>query len=127
MKGDSRDMIGSILSLFFSSSTLVCCALPALLISLGAGATFAWLTATMPGIVWLSNYKDVLFTISVSILLVSTYSWWNQRKEACPIDTQQARSCIRFRRLNLWLLVISWLTIFFGFFFAYGWTFFIYV
>ena len=33
--------ISSLISLFASSSTLICCAIPALLVSLGAGATLA--------------------------------------------------------------------------------------
>ncbi len=41
MRGDWRDTVLPSLALFGSTSTLVCCALPALLISLGAGAVMA--------------------------------------------------------------------------------------
>ena len=40
MRGDWRDSIGPTLALFGSASTLLCCALPALLISIGAGAVW---------------------------------------------------------------------------------------
>jgi hypothetical protein len=43
--------LGSLLSLFASSSTLICCAIPALLVSLGAGAALASLVAVFPQIV----------------------------------------------------------------------------
>ena len=54
---DRRVLIGPTLSLFASTSTLLCCALPALLITLGAGAVMAGLTAAFPGIMWLSANK----------------------------------------------------------------------
>ena len=38
----------SVLSLLTSGGTLVCCALPALLVALGAGATLASLVAAVP-------------------------------------------------------------------------------
>ena len=64
MRGDWRDTIAPTLALFGSASTLLCCALPALLISLGAGAVMAGLTSAIPGIMWLSAHKDVLFVLS---------------------------------------------------------------
>ena len=54
---DRRTLIRPTLSLFASTSTLLCCALPALLITVGAGAVMAGLTATFPGIMWLSANK----------------------------------------------------------------------
>ena len=67
---DRRTLIGPTLSLFASTSTLLCCALPALLITVGAGAVMAGLTATLPGIMWLSANKGPLF-IASGLLLTS--------------------------------------------------------
>ncbi|MEK9543313.1 MAG: hypothetical protein VW016_07530, partial [Luminiphilus sp.] len=61
MQGNWRDGVAPTLALFTSASTLLCCALPALLISIGAGAVMAGLTATLPGIMWLSAHKGPLF------------------------------------------------------------------
>ena len=44
-------------ALFASSSTLVCCALPAIFVGLGAGASFASLVSTFPFLITLSQYK----------------------------------------------------------------------
>jgi hypothetical protein len=44
---DRRTLIGPTLSLFASTSTLLCCALPALLITVGAGAVMAGLTSNI--------------------------------------------------------------------------------
>jgi len=45
------------LSLFTSTGTLLCCALPALLVALGSGAALSSLVAVVPGLVWVSEYK----------------------------------------------------------------------
>ena len=52
------------LSLVTSAGTLVCCALPALLVTLGAGATLAGIVGTAPWLIALSKYKILTFGIS---------------------------------------------------------------
>lgn len=121
MRGDWRDVVGPILSLFASSSTLVCCALPALLISIGAGAVMAGLTAAIPGIIWLSTYKLPLFIASGVLLSLAVIVQWRQRNAPCPLDPVKAAACMRLRRLNVRLLSVSVLIYATGVFFAYLW------
>ena len=90
MRGDWRDTVLPSLALFGSTSTLVCCALPALLISLGAGAVMASLTSAIPGIMWLSAHKDPLFIAAGVVLAISSMIGWQQRKSPCPIDPIKA-------------------------------------
>ena len=52
-----KDTLAPTLSLFASAGTLVCCALPALFVTLGAGAALAGLVGEFPQLVWLSTYK----------------------------------------------------------------------
>ena len=122
MRGDWRDTVLPSLALFGSTSTLVCCALPALLISLGAGAVMANLTSAIPGIMWLSAHKDPLFIAAGVVLAISSMIGWQQRKSPCPIDPIKAASCLQMRRLNAWLLASSWLAYGCGLFFAYLWV-----
>ena len=49
----------SILSLFTSIGTLLCCALPALLVTLGMGAVLAGFISMSPWITNISNYKNI--------------------------------------------------------------------
>lgn len=51
------------LSLFTSIGTLFCCALPALFVMLGAGATFAGLTNTFPQLIWIGQNKGIVFIL----------------------------------------------------------------
>ena len=55
------------LTLFTSTGTLLCCALPALLVALGAGAALSTLVAVVPGLVWVSEYKEVVFGVAAGV------------------------------------------------------------
>ena len=118
---DRRTLIGPTLSLFASTSTLLCCALPALLITVGAGAVMAGLTATFPGIMWLSANKEPLFIASGLLLALSAFMQWQARNAPCPIDPEQAAACMRLRDLSRRLLRISVGVYATGVFFAYLW------
>jgi len=107
------------LSLFTSLGTLVCCALPALLVTLGAGATLAGLLSAAPWLVALSKYKAWTFGVSGGLILLAGFVQWRMRHAPCPSDPAKARACTRLRRGSWWVLGIAagvWLT---GFFFAF--------
>jgi len=67
------------LSLFTSTGTLICCALPALLVSLGAGAVMAGLIEAVPQLVWLGKHKALVFAIAGVLLAVSGAWQWHAR------------------------------------------------
>ncbi|WP_448584870.1 hypothetical protein [Thermaurantiacus sp.] len=52
-----RDLVDPALSPFASASTLLCCALPALLVTLGSGAAVAGLVSAAPWLVALGRWK----------------------------------------------------------------------
>ena len=97
------------LALLASASTLVCCALPALLVSLGAGATLAALVGVVPQLVWLSEHKLALFAVSGAMLAGAGLLQWRARSLPCPIDPALARACTRTRRgsLRVWLASVA--------------------
>jgi uncharacterized BrkB/YihY/UPF0761 family membrane protein len=59
-----RSALLSYLSLFCSLGTLLCCALPSLLVLLGMGATVASALSALPWLVTLSHHKNWIFAIS---------------------------------------------------------------
>ena len=59
-----RSGLLSYLSLFTSFGTLLCCALPSLLVLLGLGATVASFLSAVPWLVTLSHHKNWVFAIS---------------------------------------------------------------
>lgn len=108
-----------VLSLFTSVGTLACCALPALFVTLGAGAALAGLIGTAPWLVALSQYKAWTFGISGVLILIAGLMRWRARNAPCPIDPVQARACTGLRKVSGWVYwssVAIWCT---GFFFAF--------
>ncbi len=109
----------SLLSLFASSSTLICCAMPALLVSLGAGATLASLVAIFPKIVWISEHKEVIFLSSAALMLISGVLQWRNRYAPCPVDPQLRNACLKTRRYSRWIYLCSVLLMLIGAWFAF--------
>ena len=83
----------SFFSLFGSLSTLLCCALPVTLVSIGMGATFASITASFPQVIWLTERKEVLFIITGILLVISFIMMKRSENLACPIDVNQRQAC----------------------------------
>jgi hypothetical protein len=88
-------------ALLASSATLVCCVLPAVLVTLGAGAALAGLVTAVPQLIWLSEHKPLVFTVAGALLAVSGFTLWVGRRAPCPTDPSLARSCQRLRRISL--------------------------
>lgn len=98
--------LSSWLALFTSTGTLICCALPITLVSLGMGATVAALTSSFPFLVTLSEHKAWIFAISGILLLVS--GWLTYRSgRTCPADLRLAALCERAQRWNRRVLGVS--------------------
>lgn len=107
------------LSLFTSIGTLVCCALPVLFVTLGAGAALAGLVSNIPWLVALSAYKKVVFTLAGIMLLAGGFMHWKARHAPCPVDPLQAKVCNRLRQISNWMYWISVSIYAIGFFFAF--------
>lgn len=106
------------LALFTSMSTLVCCALPILLVSMGLGATYAAMTDSAPWLVTLGKYKDVTFTISGILIAGSAWLTWRPGR-ACPTNPVLAAHCQQIDKWNKRILTFAILAWCIGFFAAY--------
>lgn len=100
----------SYLALFASLGTLLCCALPSLLVLLGFGATVASFLSAVPWLVSLSRHKGLVF--GVAALLIATNFYYVYRlvprllagRGACPPEDQEAcAAASRVSRVVLWL------------------------
>lgn len=89
------------LSLLASSSTLLCCALPALFVALGAGAALAGLVTAAPWLVWLSLHKGLTFGAAAVLLVAAGVLLWRARSLPCPVDARLAAACARVRKASL--------------------------
>ncbi len=100
----------SYLSLFTSFGTLLCCALPSLLVLVGLGATVASFLSAVPWLVALSRHKNWVFSIAGALIagnLLYVYAVAPRIRvagAACPADAPEAcESSSRFSRIVLWI------------------------
>lgn len=114
-----KGFFASYLSLFTSFGTLFCCALPSLLVSIGMGTVFAGLVGVFPQIVWLSENKILIFSISGILILISSRLLYLNRSASCPIDPDQSRACATSRKWSIRILILSFILWLFGFVFAF--------
>ncbi|MBT35623.1 MAG: hypothetical protein CMP15_05100 [Rickettsiales bacterium] len=120
MKTTSRkDLLLPLTSLFTSLSTLICCALPALLVSIGAGATLAGIISNFPQLIFLSKYKILVFSLAGIFIFISGIFKWINRNAPCPIDPKEAKLCMTLRKISNYIYLASILIFFIGIFFAF--------
>lgn len=92
------DRSANLISLFASSSTLICCALPAVFIVIGAGATFASIISIFPFLVVISKYKVSITLVSLLILVFAGYINYRTYYLPCPADPELGRICLQTRK-----------------------------
>lgn len=109
-------------SLFSSFSTLLCCALPSVLVLLGMGAAVASLLSVAPWLVSLSRHKIWTFSISGALIATSfAVTYWIapglQQEKACAAnDPTACGAASKMSKILLWASAAIWSG---GFFVAY--------
>ena len=109
--------ISLFLSLFTSSSTLICCALPALFVGLGAGAVFAGLTSSIPQLIWISENKTGVFVLAGILIGISGYFEYLNKQSSCDLKSQEI--CMKTRSWSKKIWLISLVFYFIGLFFSF--------
>jgi mercuric ion transport protein len=99
------------LSLFSSVGTLLCCALPSLLVLFGLGATVASVLSAAPWLVSLSRHKGWVFAVAGGLIAASfiyIYAVAPRLRavgETCAPDDPNCGTASRISRVVLWLSV----------------------
>lgn len=116
-----KDDFVSIGSLFTSVSTLLCCALPSLLVALGMGAVVAGLASDIPWLFSLSKYKGWMFFIAGVMIGFNFWLFYGRRREqACEIDENgKETACDTATRWSKGILWFSFGLYLLGLFSAY--------
>ena len=112
----------SYFSLFSSFSTLICCALPSLLVLLGMGTAVASLLSAAPWLVSLSRHKIWTFSIAATLITCSFFTTYViaprlRAGESCEADDPTI--CGEVSKLSRVLLWGSAIIYSGGFFVAY--------
>jgi hypothetical protein len=86
---DTQEQRLTWLALFASTGTLICCALPIALVSLGLGATAAAISSRLPFLVSLPLHKNWVFGGSVLLLFLAAWVLYRPGR-TCPADPKLA-------------------------------------
>jgi len=104
-----RSALLNYFSLFTSLSTLLCCALPSLLVLFGLGASVASMLSFMPWLVTLSRHKQWTFTVSGVLIALSFVNMYyvSPRIRAKGCNTDDPSACEEASKLSRVLLWVS--------------------
>lgn len=114
-----HDTAISTFSLFTSSATLLCCALPATLSVVAGAAAVTSMISIFPWLIPLSKYKLWIFIIAGVALSINAYLLYRQGK-VCPVASKEA--CEKASKISKIIFWISTVIFLIGVFFAYGLT-----
>ena len=113
------DKTTNFISLFASSSTLICCALPAIFVVLGAGASFASLITLFPFLITLSQYKLYITLFALIMLVLAGYINYKTFYMPCPADPELGKLCMKTRKRSRYIYYLSLLLFIFATIFTY--------
>ena len=108
-----------IISLLASSTTLICCALPALFVALGAGATLASLTNIFPQLIVISHYKVSISIGTLLILFIAGIFIKKAESLPCPVDPMLKDICLKTRKRSKVMFYTSVIIFLLASFFTY--------
>lgn len=117
-----RSAVLSYFSLFTSLSTLLCCALPSLLVLFGLGASVASILSFLPWLVALSRHKQWTFAISGGLIALSFLNMYCiaprlRARECNPDNPSACADAGRLSKMLLWASAVIYLA---GGFVAYA-------
>ncbi len=82
-----------VLILFASTTTLICCALPIVLVSIGLGSVVASIYGEhLPFLRWFGLHDHFVFGITSLILCVGAWTLFRPGR-MCPTDPELAKAC----------------------------------
>ncbi len=106
----------AILSLFTSTGTLLCCALPTLLVTLGLGTVVASTLSSVPFLMTLSRNKEWTFLVAGLAIALNLYLVYRKKStdaEACEVDliTGEAACDVatNWNKRILWVTVVIYI------------------
>ena len=113
-----KDKALSVLTLFTSSGTLLCCVLPAVVATIAGGAAVSSMLSTFPVLIPLSMNKGWIFIIAATLIAINGYLVFKpNQKVACDVDED---GCDVTGRFNKRMFFISTSVLAVGAFFAYA-------
>tara|TARA_Y100000768_G_C23903925_1_gene646553 strand:+ start:776 stop:1153 length:378 start_codon:yes stop_codon:yes gene_type:complete len=118
LKSKESNKLG-FLALLASSSTLICCALPAIFVAVGAGATLASIVNIFPQLIIISKYKVYISILAFILLFFAGVLIRTASLQPCPTDPHLKNTCIKTRKRNSQIYFFSVILFVFASIFTY--------
>lgn len=114
-----KEKVVSVLALFTSTGTLLCCVLPAVVATLAGGAAVGAMVSVFPWLIPLSRYKGWIFLIAGALIVCDSYLVFRPNSRlACQIAGGKGCEITgRFSKVTLIVAIVVYLT---GAFFSYA-------
>ena len=93
-------------TLFVTTGTLLCCALPILLVALGLGTVIATFYYTIPGLSFFAEHQSWTLGLSAFLLLMLAWLIWRPG-QSCPAEPELAAHCLTARYWNIRVFRLS--------------------
>jgi len=115
-----KDKALSVVTLFTSSGTLLCCVLPAVVATIAGGAAVSSMLSAFPFLIPLSMNKEWIFLIAAILISINGYMVFKPNQEvACDVDEGED-GCEVTGKFNKRMFYISVTVLAVGAFFAYA-------
>ena len=102
-----RPKLLSVLTLFTSSGTLICCALPMVIATIAGGASVGTLLTLFPWLIPLSMHKEWIFMLSGILIAISGYLTFRRSSEVACDTNSGEEGCDITGRFNKRMFYLS--------------------
>lgn len=112
-------LINNLVLLISNGGVMLCCVLPAILVSLGLGSSLATFLSEYPIFIKITSYKDYIFLFVFFILSFNGYILYKNNKKVCEINNLN-KECIEVKRVSKLLYFISIFIFLISLYLSYG-------
>ena len=102
-----RPKLLSVLTLFTSSGTLICCVLPMVIATIAGGASVGTLLTLFPWLIPLSMHKGWIFMFSGTLIAISGYLTFRKSREVACDTNSGEEACDITGRFNKRMFYLS--------------------
>lgn len=96
----------NLILLILNGGVMLCCVIPAILVSLGLGSTLATFLNHYPIFIKISEYKNYIFIFVFLILIINGFILYTNKNRSCDINSLE-QECTEVKSVSLILYYLS--------------------
>ena len=111
--------INNLILLISNGGVMLCCVLPAILVSLGLGSTMVTFLNEYPIFIKITEYKNYIFSVVLFILFFNGFVIYKNRNKFCEIEGLK-NECSQVKSVSILLYIFSIIIYLISLFLSYG-------